>query len=137
MQTDFTYENGVFKNGFDLPEAMENEDYEAWIKRIGCSELVSYGDPDGRNVVIYQSDDSWHDGWYLAEIGFFSQYYLVKIIGFPSLMTFIRDFVKDVQAEQIALYAKEILLVVRKFFAESFHDPDRICKKCDVNHGWE
>ena len=133
MESDFTYENGVFKNEFDLPEAMENENFLAWIKRIGCSELVSYGDPDGRNVVIYQSNDSW----YLAEIGFFSRYYLVKIMGFPSLMTFIRDFVKDVQTEQIAFYAKEMLLIARKFFAESFHDPDRVCKKCDVNRAWE
>jgi hypothetical protein len=132
----FTFNRGTWENSNSLPEWGDNEDFHAYLERIGyVSRSGFYGDEHGGNIEIYESSDA--DSFYASVCPSGGTVYEVFLPDFPSLMMFIRDHATVFSAESANSSQQEILKLLEKLFLlQHGHAATSICAQCDPA-GWE
>ncbi len=133
--TNFTYTQGEWKEGADLPEWLDNEDHSDWLSRAGFRAYTStkFGN-NSEEIKIYNNENG---NFHLAEVVIADDVTHVLISDFPSLMMFIRDFGSSFSLSEIQNEQEGIRQMIDKFFRLYHgHDSHNVCSKCDP-HEWQ
>lgn len=134
----FTYSRGQWVDGMPLPEPHDNEEWEAYLKRIGLSRspTLSIGDEVITDIDIFVVDEE--AGSYLASVtptGY--RCYDVFLPDFPSLMLFIKEYAPAFSAICIQQELATLRRMGRKLFRMYHgHDAGFACQDCDPME-WE
>ena len=132
----YTYSKGQWTDGNDLPQWADNEDFSAYLDRIGhSSSKLSVGSEHGSCIEIYESSSS--SSFYASVAPLGSTCYEVFLPDFPSLMLFLKDFGPIFSALNIESDQSEIIKILEKLFRVYHgHEPYNLCRQCDPK-GWE
>ena len=132
----FTYTRGQWTDGSGLPEQVDNEEFSAYIRRIGYSaSRLCVGSEDGPSVELYESSD--RSSFYANVVPMGSTCYEVFLPDFPSLMLFMKEFGPALSLLNTETQQQEILSLLEKLFRVYHgHAAYELCKECDPK-GWE
>lgn len=127
----FTYDRGIWSDGHQLPTFCEDEEYDAYRKRIGYhSKAATFGHDDASQFTLYQHV---RDGSFFADVSFTTGHsYEVFLPDFPSSMQFIKDYSSAFAADKASITRTEIFTLLEKLFrTQHGHASHEICAKCD------
>lgn len=132
----YTYSKGQWTDGNDLPQWSDNEEFSAYLERIGYSSpKLSVGSEHGSSIEIFESSDS--SSFYASVSPMGTTCYEVFLPDFPSLMLFLKEFGPTFSALSSESNQSEILNLLEKLFRVYHgHAAYEICKQCDPR-GWE
>ncbi len=132
----FTYSQGQWTDGNDLPEWSDNEEFSEYLARIGySSSKLIVGSEHGSCIEIYEASDS--KSFYASVAPSGSTCYEVFLPDFPSLMSFLKDFGQVFSAINSECDQREILSLLEKLFrAHHGHAAHEICRRCAPQE-WE
>lgn len=132
----FTYTRGQWADGIDLPAWADDEEFSAYLHRIGYSSCrLCVGDEHGSSLELYESSDG--SSFYANVTPMGSACYEVFLPDFPSLMLFLKEFGPAFSLLNTESRQHEILSLLEKLFqAYHGHDAYELCKQCDPR-GWE
>lgn len=127
----FTYTRGEWTDGNELPEWSENEEFAAYLSRIGySSSKLTAGSEHGSCIEVYESSDG--SSFYSSVAPAGSTCYEVFLPDFPSLMLFLKEFGAVFSALSAEEEQREILSLLEKLFRVYHgHDAHAICNECD------
>lgn len=131
----FTFRRGQWEDGNELPEWQEDEEFDAYLKRIGyASAKLAIGSEYAPELEIYESSDG--DSFYANVAPSGGTCYEVFLPDFPSLMIFIGDFAPAFSGIAMHGLQRELSTLHEKFFQLYHgHSAINICAKCDPE-GW-
>jgi hypothetical protein len=132
----FTYNRGQWTDSCDLPEWADNEEFSAYIRRIGYAiSRLCVGAEHGSCIELYESSN---DGSFYASVApMGSTCYEVFLPDFPSLMLFLKEFGPAFSLLSSEGEQHEIFNLLEKLFRVYHgHAPYELCKQCDPQ-GWE
>lgn len=127
----YTYTRGNWSNGIELPEWFDDEQYPAYLERIGySSSKLSIGSEHGSSIEIYESSDC--SSFYSSVSPSGGACYEVFLPDFPSLMLFLKDFAPAFAALSLDGDQREVLSLLEKFFRVYHgHAAHEVCRECD------
>lgn len=132
----FTYLRGQWTDGHDLPEWAENEEFDAYLERIGySSSKLCVGSEYGSSLDIYEAPDG--SSFFVSAVPMGGACYEVFLPDFPSLMLFLKDFGSAFSMLSTEDSQREILSLLEKLFRVYHgHAAYEICKQCAPQE-WE
>lgn len=132
----YTYTRGNWADGCSLPDWRDDEDFEAYLRRIGhASAKLTVGSEHGSSIEVYESSESSSFFALVCPMG--GACYEVFLPDFPSFMLFLKEYGPAFSSVSIEGNQKETLALLEKFFRVSHgHAAHEICKQCDPQ-GWE
>lgn len=127
----FTFNRGNWGDGNSLPDWVDGEDFDDYLKKIGYSTIkTTYGNEHGGEIEIYESLDGL--SFYASVCPSGGNVYEVFLPDFPSYMIFIRDHAVAFSSESSNFHQKEILGLLEKFFQlHHGHSSYDVCSQCD------
>ncbi|CAN7327524.1 hypothetical protein LJR143_001639 [Pseudoxanthomonas sp. LjRoot143] len=125
-----TYSMGTWTKGSTAPDWDENEDFSAYIARIGYSQIMHrFGHEHGASIEIHNSTDG--ERFYASVSHDGSSVYEVFIPDFPSLMLFLKDFGSAFAVFGIESHQEETRAMLDKLFnVYHGHNAYDICSQC-------
>lgn len=132
----YTYSKGQWTNGNDLPQWSDDEEFSAYLERIGYSSpKLTIGSEHGSSIEIFESSDS--GSFYASVAPMDTTCYEVFLPDFPSLMLFLKEFGPAFSALSSERNQSDILSLLEKIFRVYHgHAAYEICKQCDPQE-WE
>jgi hypothetical protein len=131
----FTFNRGSWEDGNSLPEWQDNEDFGAYLERIGyASSKASFGHEHGGQIEIYESSEK--QSFYASVCPSGTSVFEVFLPDFPSMMMFLKDHAAAFSTESVNITQQETLNLLEKFFQfQHGHSAHSICQHCDPI-GW-
>jgi hypothetical protein len=132
----FTYSRGQWTDGHDLPVWGDDEEFTAYLERIGySSSKLCVGSEHGSCLDIYESSDG--GSFFVSAAPMGTTCYEVFLPDFPSLMLFLKEFGPAFSMLSTGDDHREVLALLEKLFRVYHgHAAYEICKQCDPQ-GWE
>jgi hypothetical protein len=111
----FTFKRGAWEDGNSLPEWKDDEDFGAYLERIGhASSKTMFGHEDGGHIEIYESSDG--RSFYATVCPSGGSVHEVFLPDFPSMMMFVKDYGTPFSAESVNFRQQESLALLEKSF---------------------
>ena len=133
--SDYTYNRGEWLDGTELPQWIDNESLDDYLKRTGYSECFKFRENCMAEdmAVIYKKNDAM--AWFAdicmdCDISFF-----VFLPDFPSMMMFTKDYAPAINLIANSYEQNDIKKMLEKlFYAYHGHYAEENCYQCNPRY---